>query len=111
VPACRVAVKRRRFAPVLFGPILREHGSIDIMGLHIESPEAGRLAQELAELTGEPIDQAITKALHDRLTKQRELLRMRQVVREISDHFMSLPVLDPRTPDEILGYDENGLPT
>lgn len=23
----------------------------------------------------------------------------------------SLPILDPRSPDEILGYDENGLPT
>ena len=23
----------------------------------------------------------------------------------------SLPVVDPRTPDEIMGYDENGLPT
>ncbi len=81
------------------------------MGLHIESPEAGRLAKELAELTGEPLDQAVTKALHDRLVQQQELHRMRQAVKAISDHFMSLPVLDPRTPDEILGYDENGLPT
>lgn len=23
----------------------------------------------------------------------------------------SLPILDPRSPDEIVGYDENGLPT
>jgi antitoxin VapB len=29
----------------------------------------------------------------------------------IGRHFSSLPVLDPRSPDEILGYDENGLPT
>jgi antitoxin VapB len=81
------------------------------MGLHIESAEVGRLAQELAELTGEPIDQAITKALEDRLAQQRELVRMRQVVKEISDRVAALPVLDPRTPEEILGYDENGLPT
>ena len=25
--------------------------------------------------------------------------------------FAALPVLDPRSDDEILGYDENGLPT
>ncbi len=29
---------------------------------------------------------------------------------EIALHCSRLPVLDPRTPDEILGYDERGLP-
>ena len=29
---------------------------------------------------------------------------------EIALHCARLPVLDPRTPDEILGYDEHGLP-
>lgn len=29
---------------------------------------------------------------------------------EIALHCSRLPVLDPRTPDEILGYDEHGLP-
>jgi len=32
-------------------------------------------------------------------------------VLEIARHFSSLPVLDPRSDDEILGYDERGLPT
>ena len=30
-------------------------------------------------------------------------------VRALQDRLARLPVLDPRTPDEILGYDENGL--
>ncbi len=30
---------------------------------------------------------------------------------EISDHAAALPVFDPRSPDEIIGYDENGLPS
>ena len=30
---------------------------------------------------------------------------------EAGRRWRALPVLDPRTPDEILGYDENGLPT
>jgi antitoxin VapB len=30
---------------------------------------------------------------------------------EIARHFASLPVYDSRTSDEILGYDENGLPS
>jgi transcriptional regulator with XRE-family HTH domain len=29
---------------------------------------------------------------------------------EIGRHFSSLPVYDDRSPDEIIGYDENGLP-
>jgi antitoxin VapB len=32
-------------------------------------------------------------------------------IRAIVDHFASLPVLDTRSADEILGYDENGLPS
>ena len=31
-------------------------------------------------------------------------------VMEIGRHCASLPLLDGRRPDEILGYDENGLP-
>jgi antitoxin VapB len=81
------------------------------MSLHIDNPEADRLAQELAELTGEPLAVAVTKALKEQLERQREVQRVLREVRRISDHYMSLPVIDPRTPDEILGYDENGLPT
>jgi antitoxin VapB len=81
------------------------------MTLKIDSPEADRLAEELAELTGEPIEAAVTKALRDQLARQKEVDRVLAGVRRISDRFASLPVLDPRTPDEILGYDDNGLPT
>ena len=81
------------------------------MALHIDDPEADRLARELAELTHEPVDQAVTKALRHQLAREKELAQLLQDVRRISDHFMSLPVLDHRTPDEIIGYDENGLPT
>jgi antitoxin VapB len=31
-------------------------------------------------------------------------------LREISDRCAALPLLDPRTPDEIIGYDEFGIP-
>ena len=33
----------------------------------------------------------------------------RQEVAQLLDELASMPVLDKRTPDEILGYDENGL--
>jgi antitoxin VapB len=32
-------------------------------------------------------------------------------IRAIIDHYSSLPILDSRSEDEILGYDENGIPT
>ncbi|MGA7461870.1 MAG: hypothetical protein WBW69_16695 [Candidatus Korobacteraceae bacterium] len=35
----------------------------------------------------------------------------KQAIQEILDRVDALPTLDNRTPDEILGYDENGLPT
>lgn len=34
-----------------------------------------------------------------------------QAIQEILDRIAALPRLDHRTPDEILGYDDNGLPT
>jgi antitoxin VapB len=80
------------------------------MSLNIDNAEADRLAKELAELTGEPLDQAVTKALRDRLEKQREIERVRRAVKAISDHVATLPVLDSRSPDEIIGYNENGVP-
>jgi len=31
-------------------------------------------------------------------------------IRRIQERLGRLPVLDPRSPDEILGYDDHGLP-
>jgi len=81
------------------------------MVLKTDDPEIDSLAEELVELTGEPLEKAVKQALLEQVTRQREVQRVLKAVREISEHFTSLPVLDPRTPDEILGYDEHGLPT
>lgn len=81
------------------------------MVLKIDDPEIDRLASELAEMTGETVDRAVVKALRQQIAREKETERVVQAVERISEHFMSLPVLDPRTPDEIIGYDENGLPT
>jgi antitoxin VapB len=83
--------------------------------LNIKSAEARRLATELAELTGESLTDAVTAALQERLVKER---RARRKPGEIAEKLMALgreissyPIKDSRTADEILGYDENGLPT
>jgi hypothetical protein len=36
---------------------------------------------------------------------------LRREIQRIQERFNSRPVLDHRTPDEIIGYDENGLPS
>jgi antitoxin VapB len=41
------------------------------MSLNIKNPEAHRLAQELAELTGESMATAVTEAVRERLEKLR----------------------------------------
>jgi len=83
------------------------------MALNIRNPEAEKLAAELAKLTGETKTDALTKALRDRLARvRRERIgrRLADELEEIAEHCASLPVLDNRSSEEILGYDENGLP-
>ena len=83
------------------------------MALNIRNPETERLAGELARRTGETKTEAVTKALRERLDRVRRARAkgtLADQLREIADRFSKLPVLDPRTPDEIIGYDEDGLP-
>ena len=84
------------------------------MALNIRNPEAEQLAGELAKATGETKTEAVTKALRDRLSRVRQERTQRSLadeLEEIAKHCAQLPVLDTRTPDQILGYDENGLPS
>jgi antitoxin VapB len=83
------------------------------MALNIRNPEAEALAGELARQTGESKTEAVTKALRDRLMRVRRERTKRLLadeLQEIAEHCASLPVLDKRRPEEILGYDEAGLP-
>ncbi len=84
------------------------------MAFELKGTETDRLAQEVAKLTGESPTQAIRKALAERLDRERLRRGQAVTVEDLEDlfrRFDSLPVLDNRTADEILGYDENGLPT
>lgn len=84
------------------------------MALNIRNPETERLAAELARHTGETKTEAVTKALRDRLLRVRRERGGRRLADELDQialHCAQLPVLDAGTPDEILGYDDSGLPT
>jgi antitoxin VapB len=82
------------------------------MAISIKDEETDRLARALAAATGESLTEAIRRALQDRL--ERESLRSRRgigvEVRRIQERLARLPVLDPRSPEEIVGYDDHGLP-
>ena len=83
------------------------------MALNIRNQTTEELAATVARLTGESKTEAVTKALQDRLERirrERAGRRLAQELDEIALHCASLPVLDDRTVEDILGYDEGGLP-
>jgi antitoxin VapB len=83
------------------------------MPLSIKSFETERLAREIAARTGESLTGAIQRALEerlDRLKHQQQNRSRADQLKEILRRVDQLPVQDSRGPDEIVGYDENGLP-
>ena len=83
------------------------------MPLNIRSQETEELASALAKLTGETKTEAVTQALRERIQRVRRARAKRRLADELDEialHCSTLPVLDRRSADEIMGYDENGLP-
>jgi len=83
------------------------------MALNIRNSEAEKLAETLAKLTGETKTEAVTKALRDRLARVRRERSRRRLADEldaIGRHCATLPVLDTRAAEAIIGYDEQGVP-
>jgi antitoxin VapB len=85
------------------------------MPLSIKDPEADELARRLARRTGETITQAVITALRERLAREQQrnddsIESLVEDAMDIGRHCASLPLLDSRSPDEIIGYDDHGLP-
>ena len=84
------------------------------MVLSIKDPATDRLARRLARLTGESITKTVKLALSERLARE-ERRRGKQIdrarINEIVAGIAALPVVDARSPDELIGYDDAGLPT
>ncbi len=91
------------------------------MALNIKSPETEQVVRELARRTGLSITEAVHQAASDKLRameadhqahvavltpEQREKLRK---IEAICKRASALPILDARTPDEIIGYDDKGV--
>jgi antitoxin VapB len=83
------------------------------MALNIRNQETEKLAAALAKLTGETKTEAVTRALRDRLARlrrERARHRLADELDAIALHCAALPVLDARSAEDIVGYDERGLP-
>ena len=83
--------------------------------LNIKNPATVALADELARRQGLTKTAAIHQALSERLhrmgfgnTAQERLLGELRAIRERVAH---LPELDPRSDEDIIGYDEHGIPS
>ena len=83
------------------------------MTIKIDHPEINQWTTELAAYTGESVTLAVVNAVRERLEREKryrsnsladELLR-------IGKECAALPIIDNRSPDEIIGYNSNGAPT
>ena len=81
------------------------------MGLTITDETLAQMIRDLAARKGVTPDEALREAVEKEAEWEAEVVRRRAAIRRIQDDLAALPVLDPRSPDEIIGYDETGLPT
>jgi antitoxin VapB len=80
------------------------------MTLVINDPELDRLARELADATGVSVEEAVRDAVEAKLKACGAPGKDPSAVAAALRRLRAMAVLDDRTPDEIIGYDENGLP-
>lgn len=79
------------------------------MPLNIKSDEADRLARELARRRRKPITTVVIDALRAELDREKSRERapgLAERLMVLGDEYSRLPILDKRSDDEILGYDE-----
>jgi antitoxin VapB len=85
------------------------------MAILIKDKEADELIRTLAARTGESITEAVKTAVRQRLQSvprsEQEIAERKRKLAEVLAYFDSLPrINEDLTDDEIIGYDENGLP-
>ena len=83
------------------------------MPLNIKDPEAHAMAKRLASLTGESLTHAVKLTIEQRLAqveKTQATTGLADELDHIALHCAGLPRRDGRNAEEIIGYDETGLP-
>lgn len=83
------------------------------MALNIKDPATDELARRLAAATSESITVAVRVAMEERLARIERSHRVdarRTRLDRYIERARARTVLDDRSPDAVLGYDEHGLP-
>lgn len=83
------------------------------MPINIRNPRAEELARKVAARTGENMTEAVIHSLEERLARLQtpdEKAALLRRIKEIALRCSARPALDTRSADEIIGYDEIGLP-
>lgn len=80
------------------------------MAMNIKSPEAHRLAQQLASLMGTSITEAITQAVKDKLWELERDQRMKSALAIAKDASSRIPAEFKKANLDNELYDELGLP-
>jgi antitoxin VapB len=78
--------------------------------LYIKNPAAHELAKKVSKKLGVTLTEAVIRSLQDQLRAKPRPIDWEKV-EAIQKEIAALPILDSRTDDEILGYDEFGLPS
>jgi antitoxin VapB len=81
-------------------------------------PDTERLARKVAQAKGKPVAAIVRDAIEASAREAGVLVarqglspaEKRRQLLEISERSAARPVVDSRTPEEIIGYDEHGLP-
>jgi antitoxin VapB len=77
--------------------------------LYIKNPAAHELAEKVSKKLGVTLTEAVIRSLEAQLRGPARPINMEKIA-AIQKEIASLRVLDTRTDDEILGYDEFGIP-
>jgi len=83
------------------------------MPVNISDPQAEALLRELVEKTGETEQQAVARAIRERLQRMsiaEDPNRVFDILSELARSYSRQARSEAEDPEAILGFDENGLP-
>ena len=83
------------------------------MAVLVRAERVEQKIRELAARTGESLTEAVEKVIDDRLAAmlpKRKGRVDREGLAKLLAEIDALPVVDPRSPDEIMDWDDSGLP-
>ena len=84
-----------------------------MMPLNIKDDDTHELAKKLASLTGESMAKAVKRAIQEKLAQVEKMqggTALADELDRIALYCAKLPRRDKRSSEEIIGYDESGLP-